>query len=80
MLTYTNQEIILVWRKACIVLWYNTSVIRKDCCNAWIKLSDFGNRDSQYGWEIDHIVPISKRGANTLANVQPLHWKNNVAK
>lgn len=80
MFTYTNREIVLVWQKATIVPGYNPAVIRKDRCGAWIKLADFGKRSSIYGWEVDHIIPTSRRGAHVLNNVQPLHWKNNAAK
>jgi hypothetical protein len=50
---------------------------RKDECDAWISRKAYGNRQSDYGWEIDHISP---GGADTLSNLRPLHWKNNVAK
>lgn len=80
MYTYSNQEIVLVWQKATIVPGHNSAEIRQDCCGAWIKFADFGKRDSVYGWEVDHIIPTSKDGAHVLANVQPLHWKNNAAK
>lgn len=80
MYTYSNREIILVWQKATIVPGYNPAVIRKDRCGAWIKLANFGKRNSIYGWEVDHIIPTSRRGAHVLNNVQPLHWKNNAAK
>lgn len=65
---------------ATIVPGYDPAVIRQDRCGAWIKLKDYGNRDSNWGWEIDHIVPTSNGGQHVIENVQPLHWRNNVAK
>ena len=50
---------------------------RKDDCDAWIGRIEYGNRASQYGWEIDHINP---HGDNGLANLRPLQWQNNVDK
>lgn len=37
----------------------------------------YGNRDSRFGWEVDHI---NLNGGDNLDNLRPLHWKNNVAK
>ena len=52
----------------------------QDVCGAWIDKAAYGQRGSNYGWEIDHIIPRSRGGTNAIANLRPLHWKNNDAK
>jgi 5-methylcytosine-specific restriction endonuclease McrA len=50
---------------------------RFDACGALIERSKYGDTDSNLGWEIDHVVPVSKNGVDSLWNLQPLHWQNN---
>ncbi len=74
---FSNGEIQSVWEKGEIVSDYNSAVWRKDECGAWINRTGYGNRDSSYGWEIDHISP---GGNESLSNLRPLQWQNNLDK
>ena len=53
--------------------------IRKDAFGRSMALHDFGKKNDN-GWEIDHIIPVSKGGTDDLSNLQPLHWKSNMSK
>jgi len=52
---------------------------KKDPCGAWIFWEYFGIT-SDYGWVIDHIIPISNVGTNKPYILRPVHWENNLSK
>ena len=73
-----DRKIQEVWEKGQIV--ENIDAMkwrRKDACGAWINRNLYGDHDSLYGWEIDHIDPD---GSDDINNLQPLQWENNVVK
>jgi len=75
--SFDSNLIEAVWKKGVIVPGNDPSIFRKDSCGAWIKRSDYGDVNSIYGWEIDHIRPRIKGGVTSLGNLQPLQWENN---
>ncbi len=77
MANWSDDTIQKVWEKGKVVSNNDPAEWRKDDCDAWIARNQYGNRDSKYGWEIDHISP---GGPDTLSNLRPLQWQNNVDK
>ena len=71
---------VAAWNKAIAVSGYDSNVYRRDRFGMWIRWSDYGNRQSQYGWEIDHVVPLARGGTDDLSNLQALHWQSNAKK
>ncbi len=69
-MNFTNEDILRVWWKATPVLKSDERIVRKDKFGALIKLFEYGNKDSKFGWG---IVGDEKNG---LDNLTPLHWEN----
>ena|SRR5271157_1141590 len=76
-MSFSDERVQQVWEKGTTVGNNDQSQFRKDQCGAWIYKAAYGDRNSQYGWEIDHIDP---HGGDGLANLRPLQWKNNLNK
>jgi hypothetical protein len=57
----------------------NPNEWRKDVCGAWIYRKSL-NQESEFGWVIDRIKPISLGGNDDISNYRPMHWENNKIK
>ena len=79
----------VIWNKGVVDDKYPSERVRKDACGAFMLYEDFGDRNSVFGWEIDHIYPASKlklrndisaEQIDDIRNLRPLNWRNNDSK
>ena len=77
---YSQEIIDLIWEKGKVVKGFNPDVLRKDIYGAWIIKDHFGSQDSEYAWEIDFKVSLSKGGEIKESNMQPMQWENKTFK
>lgn len=78
---FDQETIIRVWTKGAPAPGRNLAEFRLDSCGALIAFDSYGQATNNgLGWEVDHIVPVSKGGSDHLDNLQPLQWQHNRAK
>src|ERR1043165_1889996 len=58
----------------------NAWEFRRDCLGNLVRFSDYGNRHSPFGWELDFILPRANGGTNDPENLQALHWRATAAR
>ncbi|MEM9481860.1 MAG: hypothetical protein AAGA58_19595 [Verrucomicrobiota bacterium] len=71
---YDREVIDAVWRFAAKITGNDPELWRKDEFGAWIYRLDYGNRRSQFGWEISETG--SGQAISPLLALRPLQWQN----
>ncbi len=74
-LSFSDAVVQKVWEKAKPQPGYGPERWRKDECGAWIARDQYGNHGSIYGWDVDHISPVSRGGGDEPSNLRPLQWE-----
>lgn len=77
-----------IWRKMSTPLGKDSAKFKLDACGALIEWDRYGDRQSDYGWEVDHVVPksllqelgVPEDEYDDEDNLRPMHWKNNDSK
>ncbi len=70
---FDSDKIGEVWRSISDCRGYQKCI---DPWNREIHRNEYG-KETKYGWNIDHVFPVSRGGTNKIENLQPLHWKSN---
>lgn len=70
---------LMIWEKGHPVPGYDPREWRRDDFGALIRYSDHGDRNSPFGWEMDHIRPQALLGRSDVGNMRPLHCSRNAS-
>lgn len=76
-----------LWRKMSSA-GLDDSMYRLDSCGALMQWDKYSDRDCDYGWEIDHVVPkailikkeVPENEIDDEDNLRPMQWQNNDSK
>lgn len=69
-----------VWEKAQPIPGWDRNEWRWDAFRNVIRKQDHGDRNSPYGWEMDHYpIPKALGGSDHLSNLRPLHCRKNAS-
>jgi hypothetical protein len=80
MMQFSDDMIWMIWSKGEIFAGNDPVFWRKDRFGAWIFRGHYGRTDSEYGWVIDNINPLSDGTADDISNLAPVHWENTIRK
>jgi len=79
MANFTDDKIKTVWQNAKTVDNFDPNKFRQDVCGAWMAWDNYA-KETAIGWEVDHVLPVSKGGTDHTDNLRAMHWQNNRSK
>ncbi len=68
------------WSESHTVVGFDPKLVRLECCGAFIFKNAYGDTNSKFGWEVEHVYPYSKGGKNDPINLRAMQWENNRSK
>jgi len=73
---YDREIVARVWKFATAIGGNDPELWRKDEFGAWIQRLDYGNRHSEFGWEV--CDTSLGRGDSGIVALRPMQWQNYV--
>lgn len=78
----------MAWEASRTVDGFNPDRVRLDACGAWISYEAYKDKESLFGWELDHIIPVTlletfevpSKLRDDPQNIRALHCRNNKSK
>jgi hypothetical protein len=79
-MSYAYSELHSFWEASRIAYGRDPFWWRVDWLGRLMHRMEYGNRQSEYGWEVDHVWPKSLYGSDNAANLEATNWRTNAAK
>ena len=87
-MNYTEEVKRRIFNRCIKIRGLDPNMWRLDAANAIICYSSYGRDDEFFGWEIDHIYPLSRLEEKNVPedlcyderNLRALNWNNNLSK
>lgn len=74
--SFTQEILGTIWNKAAEMEGLDSSLFRKDACGAVIARSQYGMKDSNFGWDVDYVYPVELGGDDNIENLRAMQWQN----
>lgn len=75
-----ERKKLAVWAKGHPIPGQDRQYWCMDDYGKWLFFPHHGDRNSPYGWEMDHYpIPKALGGSNDLSNLRPLHCRKNAS-
>ena len=75
-----DRQKLVAWNRANSIAGSDVRAWRRDDYGNDIRYADYGDRDSEFGWEIDHVKPLARGGLDIDSNLRALHWRVNASR